>query len=1380
MQTNNDVHSSLFVLELQIMKNYYLSLLHNPIHLSSMIRILLFFIVSLVSLPTYTQKPEHISFIHIGLDEGLSQSTVFDIAQDRHNNMWFATYNGLNKYDGYNFTVYQHNGKRRYSIGSDIIRSLKIDSKDRIWVGTNEGLSLYDNEKDRFYNFQYKKEGKSMSVHKIIIISDKLLLILADDELILFDTETQSFSKSQLNPRLFTIEPTSITRQGDNVYIGSYEGLFSYSISKNTIKNIAPDILKMKFIRSILQQSPTQLWVGTEGDGLFLINPVSGEVKQYTETMKGTRHISSNYVRVLSLDAQNRLWVGTINSLNIYRKENYSFEVYKSNILNKESLSQTSIRSIFTDSQGGTWIGTFFGGLNYYHPLRNRFKNIQFIANHNSLNNNIVNCIVEDAQKNLWIGTNSGGVNFYNLKNNTFTYYTKDEELSSNDVKTIYIEEQQNKVLIGTHAGGINILHRKTNRIESFNYPPNLALRSVYAIVPIGNGEYWLGTLGGIIRFNPLLKTFTLVTSEKDGKPVKSTQITTVFKDSKKRLWFGSEIGLIIYEQEKDELQSISLPPPNSSLNHQFINCIYEGRNELFWIGTRNGMYCFNEKTKDIKQYTTEEGLPNNVVCGVLEDPEGKLWISTDKGLSSFSPETEKFRNYTSSDGLQSNQFSVSSYCRSTEGKMYFGGINGITTFHPEQLVDNPYAPSVVITQLRVFNKLVRPGDDTEILEKNISETSSITLTSKQSMFSLRYVVSNYISGTHNTFAYMLKGYDKEWYYSSSLRTTSYSNLPAGTYHFLVKAANSDGKWNENPTELEIIILPVWYKTWWAILLFIAAFIAIVVFIFRYFWLRKSMEAQLQMERIDKERQKEMNEMKLRFFINISHELRTPLTLILAPVQEVLNKINDRWIHKQLKHVQQNTNRLLHLVNQLMDYRRAELGVFNLKVRHNPIHKVIEKDFMLYDRLAQKKRITYNFHSNVEGRNILCDPNYLELIVNNLLSNAFKYTDEGKSITVTLTENSHELLLIVKDTGNGIPIDKQGKIFERFYQIDNEHMGSGIGLSLVQRLVELHHGRIELDSQQGVGSTFSIYLPTNESSYLPEEMLNEQDDTDEIQAYTTNSQEMYIIDTEDTEEEIERLIVQDEQLHKENILLVEDNVDILQYLSDELGKTYHILTAGNGEEALAITKEEEVDLILTDVMMPVMDGLQLCKQIKQNLHTSHIPIIILSAKTDIKEQLEGLQVGADDYIPKPFSLAIVTTKIKNMFRTRYRVIEYYSKSLEIEPEKIALNQLDEELLKNAIAIVEQHMDDVDFSTDKFAREMCMSRSTLHVKIKALTGESTNDFIHKIRFNRACKLLKEGRYTVAEISIMVGFNTPSYFSTSFKKYFGCLPSEYTKT
>ena len=535
------------------------------------------------------------------------------------------------------------------------------------------------------------------------------------------------------------------------------------------------------------------------------------------------------------------------------------------------------------------------------------------------------------------------------------------------------------------------------------------------------------------------------------------------------------------------------------------------------------------------------------------------------------------------------------------------------------------------------------------------------------------------------------------------------------------------------------------------------------------------MEAELELERRDKEHQEEINQMKMRFFINISHELRTPLTLILAPLQEIINKISDRWTRNQLEYIQRNANRLLHLVNQLMDYRRAELGVFELKVKKENAHQLIQDNFLFYDKLARHKKITYTLHSELEEKEELFDPNYLELIVNNLLSNAFKYTESGQSITVTLKEENNWLVLQVSDTGIGIPINKQGKIFERFYQIESEHVGSGIGLSLVQRLVELHHGHIELDSEEGKGSTFSVYLPQDINIYKPSELVSNDAKNEEDQVYSTNSKEMYFIDTEKVENET----IETGDKKRGTILIVEDNNEIRHYLSSGLAELFNTLEAGNGEEALEKLKENEVDIIVTDVMMPVMDGIKLCKNVKQNIRTCHIPVIILSAKSETKDQMEGLQMGADDYIPKPFSLAILTTKIQNMMRTRRRMLERYSKSLEVEPEKITFNAMDEALLKRAVAIVEKNMDNIEFSTDEFAREMNMSRSNLHLKLKAITGESTIDFIRKIRFNEAAKLLKDGRYTIAEVSTMVGFNTPSYFATSFKKYFGCLPTEYIK-
>ena len=1347
-----------------------------------MTRLLIYLIAGILTYPLYAQQSKPVSFVHIGQEKGLSQNTVFDITQDKKGMMWFATNNGLNKFDGYNFTVYQNDEQDPHSIGCDIIRTCITDESGKIWVGTDEGLSLYDAAKECFKNFTHQKSGKNLPIKGIVEINKKLLLLFADEELLLFDTDACQFSDNSLPPALIQVVPTAVYRSGDYIYIGSYNGVYVYHISQNTLKNILPEKLKGKHILSILQQSSTRLWIGTEGDGLFLINPQTEEMVNYTHTSGKTKGISSDYVRSLALDSQKRLWVGTIHSLNIYNESSDTFDVYTSDPQESGSLSQPSVRTIFADTQGGMWVGTYFGGLNYYHPLKNRFQNMQYIPNRNSLNSNIVGCIREDAKGNLWIGTNGGGVNYYHTAMRTFTHYTQAEGLGSNDVKAIYVDEVNDLVYIGAHKGGLNILQRNSGRIETLKQKN---ITNIYAIEPTLNGELWMSGTRELLRFNPLNKTFTQIATQINGQPIRQNRITNLMHDSKQRLWAGGEKGLVVYTEKDNQLSESQLIPAQSPLRYKCINCIQEARNGVFWIGTRSGVYSFDEKKQEVKQYTTTHGLPNNVVYGILEDSYGKLWISTEKGLSYFQPTTEKFRNYTGNDGLQSNQFTINSYCRATNEQMYFGSIKGITVFHPEQLADNPYTPPVEITELRLFNKTVYPDDETGILQSAINETKRITLAAGQSMFSLQFVVSNYISGNHNAFAYKLDGYDKEWYYTSTLRTASYSNLPNGTYRFLVKAANNDGKWNDTPTTLEIVILPVWYKTWWAYFLFIVTLTGIAYFVFRHLWLRKSMQAQIELERIDKERQQEVNEMKLRFFINISHELRTPLTLILAPAQEMLDKVNDRWMRKQLETIQRNTNRLLHLVNQLMDYRRAELGVFGLKVKYNNIHRVIEKNFLFYEQLAQRKNIHYNLYSELENKEILCDPNYLELIVNNLLSNAFKYTGKGRSITVLLKEENNQLLLQVTDTGSGIPVDKQSRIFERFYQIESEHIGSGIGLSLVQRLVELHHGHIELESTEGKGSTFSIYLPTDEDAYQPDEKASKTSTGCVETAYSTNSREMYILDTEQPEEQISTEEITEDAASEtsmqpqETILVVEDNADIRQYLRKELCETYRIFEAENGEKALKLVKEQEISLILTDVMMPVMDGLQLCKQIKLNLNTCHIPVIILSAKAELNEQLEGLQVGADDYISKPFSMNLITTKINNLFRTRHRIIRYYSNSLEIDPEKIALNPLDEALLKKAVDIVEKHIDYVEFSTDEFAREMLMSRSNLHLKLKALTGEATYEFIRKIRFSKACQLLKEERYTVSEISSMVGFNTPSYFTTSFKRYFGCLPSEYVR-
>ena len=1025
------------------------------------------------------------------------------------------------------------------------------------------------------------------------------------------------------------------------------------------------------------------------------------------------------------------------------------------------------------------WLGTYWGGLNYYHPLCNRFQRIKHVPFLNSLSNNVVSCIVEDSEHNLWIGTSDGGLNFYDSTSKLYKNYlfkSGSLDVPFKDIKTVYVDEEHDKVYVGAHAGGMMALQRKSGRVEYFNRQnSNLPSNNIYSIISDENGGLWVASLEHLLHFDIDKRNFTIVDKDQNGRKLQQYN-RLLFRDSRRRIWVGGEMGVSVYNQIGTDFLANTDFHIDPILQQAFVNCFYESTSGYIWIGTRSGLFAMKEGSKELLQYTTADGLPSNVIYGIMEDAYARLWISTNQGLSCLNPENGKFRNFTILDGLQGNQFNAGSYCRQDNGYMLFGGVNGITLFRPETLIDNPYTPKPVINKLFVYNKEVLPNDETGILSETIEYADHITLSSSQNSFAISFVVSNYIAGKHNTFAYKLEGYNDEWYRQNDTSPVSYSNLPAGDYTFYIKAANNDGKWNEEPTVLHIRVLPVWYCTWWALSLFALSFMLVVFGIVRYFWLRKSMQAEILMERLDKEKQEEISQMKIRFYVNISHELRTPLTLIVAPLQELLSRISGHWEHEQLLYIQRNTNRLLHLVYQLMDYRRAELGFFELRLVSANAYKRVLNSFMNYESLSKKKDIDYNFYTELQDKELLFDENYLDLIVNNLLSNAFKYTEEGESITVKLYQEAGDLVLQVTDTGIGIPKEKQEKIFERFYQVESGREGSGIGLSLVQRLVELHHGRIELESEPGKGSTFSIYLPQDKSVYSREELLGGEENADNQRVYSTNAHDVYIGDEEEADTESE----EDENTNKRGTLLVvEDNKELRQYLVNGLSGLFNMLEAENGQKALDILKEKEVDLIVTDVMMPVMDGAKLCKLVKQNLRTCHIPIYMLSAKADIKYQLEGLQVGADDYIAKPFSMAILKAKIMNMLRTRHRIFEHYSNTTEIEPEKLTNNTMDEELLRKAIAVIERNMDNVEFSTEQFAREMNMSRSNLHLKLKAITGKSAIDFIHKIRFNRACQLLQEGKYNVSEISFMVGYNTPSYFAARFKKYIGCLPTEYGK-
>ncbi len=1318
-----------------------------------------------------------IHFTRISIESGLSQSTIFSITQDRDGNIWFATYDGVNKYDGYGFTVYQHVIGDRNSIADDISRFLCSDKDGRIWVGTASGLSLYDEDLDIFRNYYYKDTHQPVNV--IHPLSESHLLVALDDRLTVFDIEKRDFRDDILPVTMMPMKAKTISSGDGKIFIGTVSGeVYIYEPEANMVYPLKIFNGGGCSIQTILLESDRNLYIGTEGAGLFKVDLVSGNVRRFRHSDSG---LSSDYVRALAMDSSNRLWIGTFNNLCIYDGWKDRFTVYSSMPEDPESLSQQSVRCIFKDSQGGMWLGTYFGGANYYHPMKMRFRTIRHIPYSNSLSGNVVSCIVEDRDGTLWIGTNDGGVNHYDPARETFSYYlegNRRDGVEANDIKAIHIDYTRGKVFIGAHAGGLHVLDRKTGRMDF--YIPDKSRPSssdVYAILPRDGGSLYIGTLGGLYVFDIASSTFSMREENLSGDSRLPVNIMTMYKDSGNRLWLGGDKDLEVYDVSSGDIGRCLSREMNIG-DIQAVQDFYESADGMVWIATRSGLYGFDSGRDTTLHFTVADGLPNNVIYGIEEDSTGHLWLSSNKGLTNFDPASGKIKNYSSSDGLQSDQFNTYSHCRTSDGRMYFGGINGITTFVPESLGDNPYSPQPVISQLMLYNHPVRPGDDTGILAKNISKTKEIILKHNQRSFTLDFVVSNYVSGQHNFFAYKLEGFDKEWYFPDrGKRSASYSNLPPGRYTFIVKSANSDGLWNDAPATLDIVVKPVWYASWWAKCLLLLVISGLVWFVAHFIWERKSMAASMEMERKEQEARDEVNQMKMRFFINISHELRTPLTLIVAPLQEMISKASDRWMRTQLKFIERNTNRILHLVNQLMDYRRAEQGVFKLNVSREDAYRLVSENFTFYEKLAQHKGLEYNFISDLEGKDFLVDKKYLDLIVNNLISNAFKYTEKG-AVTVRLFEKDGNLVFQVSDTGIGIALDKQSKIFERFYQIDSEHIGSGIGLSLVLRLAELHHGHVDVQSTEGVGSTFTVTFPQDISCYSDTEIVKPGETDRDAAVYSTNPREMYYIDTEP--EPYESGDTANDGKKRGLLLLVEDNDEIRNYLKNGLQSQFDIRTATNGEEAIEVLKlNPATDLVVTDIMMPVMDGIKLCRTIKQNITTSHIPIIILSAKTEVEDQLEALQTGADDYISKPFSLQILTVKINNIIKTRKRILEKYSKTIEVNPETLTFNMMDEEFLTKAVSVVRNNLSNETFSTDDFAREMGMSRSNLHLKMKAITGESALDFVRRMRFNEACELLKENRWTIAEISYRVGFTSPSYFSTSFKKYVGCLPTDYQR-
>lgn len=1306
-------------------------------------------------------------FKRYSLEEGLSHVTVYDIAEGPDGQMWFATGYGLNRYNGAKFIVYKNNSKDPHSIFENHIRSLYIDSKQKLWIGTQRGLCFYDDEQDQFINFPYSENGSTLNVLDIVEYAPNQYIL--GTSLGLYSFNTTSGYKRLSCPEHSGI--TVVRLFNERILIGTDVGLYAYYPQSNTYE-IIDKYLANKIIMAVLphNKQPNKIWVGTEGDGLILYDISTKTYVEYKNVPTPQNSISSNFIRSLEYDSEGCLWIGTFMGLNV-TCDDYTFHRYYSKQQNPQTISQNSIRSICRDTQGGMWFGAYFGGVNYHHKKLNRFINYTQTAD-NSLGDNIVSAMFADKDGKIWIGTNENGLDCFDKKSNTFKHYKHDPKqqysIPGNNVKAI-LKHSDHVFFIGLHSAGLCLFDTSSEKFTNVNFThPNGYNNSVYALEKGENNQLYIGTLDGLFQFDITTGQSRQIKTDQNGKKLPNIGIFALLKDKKGNIWIGTDNGMNRYN-EQTKLFEIEQSP---IIKDRSYCCFYEDSIGRIWIGTRSGLLLYNYSSNLFIDLADSINFPDIVIYGIQEDKFGHLWISSSNGLICFDPNQNKWITYTEADGIACNHFSFYSYCKTKDEEFYFGSIKGITSFRPEEIYLNHYTPKPIVEDLTLFNKKVKVGDKTKLLSRSISYTKNIKLSPYQSTFGFVFSVPNYLSVQNNIFAYMLDGYDCEWRYTTN-GAVEYSNLKPGKYKFRLKAGNNSRIYGEEISPIEIIVQPFWWQTWWAYISYTVVILSLIITVMKHYMKRKMLKHELTLEKKDKQRIEQLNEEKIKFFINISHEFRTPLTLIVSPLYEIFKQnINDKWLLEQLKHIERNVTRMTTLVNMFLDYRRSELGVLPLQIKKGDIQSKLYEILNKFSYITESKNINYEVSYHINSAQLYYDPEFLDHIISNLISNSVKHTHNGDSIEVYIEEQNDILLIEVHDTGCGIPKEKLPLIFDQFYQINHQAGSMGIGLSLVKKIIELYHGSICVRSDVGQGTSFIVKVPCTEKAFDKKEIV------------ANNSKLNNII-----EEHIEKLhieskyseqaFIDSDNFSKKKILVVDDDDEIRNYLQENLDRYYSVMASTNGEEAKEILdNNSDISLVVADIMMSGINGIELCKYIKNNINLSHIPVILVTAKSDVNTQLDGFSSGADDYICKPFVFSILVAKINNIFKVRELLHSKYQSEQETDIADLTLNSTDQEFMSKAISIIQKNLDNSEFSTTDLSSELCMSRSNLYIKMKALTGESAVQFIRKVKFEYACKLLKDGQYSMAEISSMIGFS-PSYFTTRFKQQMGCLPSEYIK-
>lgn len=1342
----------------------------NVIRLQHIISLLL--IVQLAVTRLCAQQP---AFHHLTVENGLSQNAVIAIGQDSRDFIWIGTSNGLNRYDGYRFKIYPSRNNDTTTPSSNGILCILGDSKKNLWAGTNNGLNKYLPGVDQFkrvplpgnkiVTWQCLYEDKKGRVWAGTTGGLFLIHSAGTDQLQPVSLPTLADSLNNWSVR------TIFEDRNGNLWVGTTQGLFKfdksevgshYQFFRHNEKD--PNSISGDVITSVEEDRQGNIWIGTHINGLNQYDNRTGIFKKFMHQPTGNGIINNN-IRKLLVDKEGRIWVGTQEGISVLNDQGNTLFTFQQNDEQAESLSQNSVHSLFQDAVGNIWAGTYFGGVNYTYALNTQFYVLRKKDKPNYLNNNVISSIVEDEKKNLWIGTEGGGLNYFDRHTGNFQTYRQTSSvgsIGSNLVKYVY-RDWQGQIWAGTHGGGLNLFDPARQSFKKFLFRENDPLslnQEIRSIYEDSKARLWVSTTFGTKLFNKILQGLDPIDNAFTKKAPFNFTASSFLEDDKKRLWVSTTDGLYVLEGEQFR-----------KLSGDIVNCMLQNKSSQVWFGIeQGGLARFDEKTQALVYYNQPDKIGNRNILGILEDEQQNLWLSSDKGLLKYNPRQEQLQVFTVSDGLAGNAFNYNSFFKDSHGEFFFGGFNGITHFFPEKIQSNQKAATILLTGLRVFDLEVTPNDSTAVLSQSMTGLPDLTLKHNQDVITLEFALLNYIKSNKNLYAYKLDGYDKDWVYSNT-PAASYTNLPSGNFTFQVKGANNDGVWSDT-VSLNIHLLPPFWLTWWAYSLYVLASLGLVFFVLRYFFLGALLK-----------KEEEMHQVKLNFFTNISHEIRTHLTLIMAPVERMMDaRETNVFTIQQLGAVRQNANRLLKLVSELMDFRKAETGNLKLTVQEHDFYPFLEDVFNSFRDISVKKEIATSLIYDGDQLPLFFDKEQLEKVFFNIIANAFKFTPQHGRIWIQVVEKTDEVLIKIIDNGRGIAPEYLDKVFTNFFQVDDhgiQNTGYGIGLALAKTIVLLHKGNITVQSEPGTAgdadkTVFVVTLLKGTKHFTPDQVKDQR----EIQA-----------EEKTTYQAVSKVaaVVTDNYKSQVNLLIIEDNTELRALLRDTFSGKYSIHEASDGAEGLAMATNLIPDIIISDVMMPVMDGLELCERLKTDERTSHIPVILLTAKSTQSDQVSGLETGADMYLTKPFSTRILELNVRNLLAAREKLrmifmqqLNQYSKAAAETPGKIdGINAVEQEFLQRVIKIVEENFENPEFGVDMLSRKVAMSTPVLYKKIKAVSKMSVNDFIKSLRLKKAAQLLSERQMTVYEVAYSVGYNDLKYFRQEFKKQFDKTPSEYAR-